>query len=144
VSVRVHVLVHHRHLTPAVAANVKVTLIRRDVTGTNAAAWSALPGAWTVPIQNFLRNGGATPALPDNWVFADAGTPVRSPSADVDARLPRAVTFTVNLTGLAANTRLLLAAIVHSSADPVTLPNQTLETLVRSTRYVAVRSLEIG
>ena len=44
----------------------------------------------TVPVQNFLRNGGATPALPDNWVFADTGTPVQIPSADVDARLPRA------------------------------------------------------
>jgi hypothetical protein len=123
---------------------VKVTLIRRDVTGTNAAAWSALASDWTVPVQNFLRNGGATPALPDTWVFADTGTPVRPPSAEVDARLPRAATFTVNLTGLAANTRLLLVAIVHSSADPVTLPNQTLETLVRSTRYVAVRSLEVS
>ena len=79
VSVRVHVLVHHRHLTPVAAANVKVTLIRRDVTGTNAAAWSALAGDWTVPVQNFLRNGGATPALPDTWVFADTGTPVRNP-----------------------------------------------------------------
>ena len=50
----------------------------------------------------------------------------------------------MNLTGLAANTRLLLVAIVHSIVDPVTLANQTLETLVRGTRYVAVRSLEIG
>jgi hypothetical protein len=143
VRARVHVLVHHRHLVPVAASNVKVTLLRRDVTGTAPAAWAALAGSWAAPVQTFLRSGGATPALPGGWAFADAATPVRSPSAAVDARLPRAVSFDVDFTGAATGARVLLVAVVHSTVDPVTLPNQTLQNLVLGTRFAALRSLEI-
>jgi hypothetical protein len=38
----------------------------------------------------------------------------------------------------------MFVAVVHSGADPVTLPNgQTLENLVRTTRHIAARSIEI-
>jgi hypothetical protein len=143
VRARVDVLVHHRHLTPVNAADVKVTLTMRKVTGTQPLAWSVLAGGWAAPVQTFLRTGGAAPALPDGWTFADAATPVRSPSASIDARLPRSVTFEVDLRGFDAGDRILLVAVVHSTPDPVTLPNQTLETLVRTTRFAAVRSVEI-
>jgi len=147
VAARVDVLVHHRHVTPVAANNVKVTLLRRDVTGTNAAAWAALAGVWAAPVQAFLRGGGAPPALPAGWSFADAATPtpipVRSPAGDVDARLPRAATFDVDFTGLATGTRILLVAVVHSTVDPVTLPGSALQNLVLATRFAAVRSVEI-
>ena len=143
VAARVDVLVHHRHLTPVAGNDVKVTLLRRDVTGTNAAAWAALAGGWAAPVQSFLRTGGATPALPAGWTFADATTPVRSPAGAVDARLPRAVTFDVDFTGLATGTRVLLVAVVHSTVDPTTLPGSALQNLVLGTRFAAVRSLEI-
>jgi hypothetical protein len=143
VNANVDVLIHHRHVTPVAGANVKATLIRRDVSGTNAAAWASLAGTWTGLVQTFLTGGGGAPALPAGWTFADAASPVRSPAADVDARLPRAVTFDVDLTGLAKATRVLLVAIVHSSVDPVVLPGSQLQNLTLGTRFVAVRSVEI-
>jgi hypothetical protein len=143
--VNVDVLVHHRHLTPAIANTVKVTLLRRDVSGTNSAQWATIAGGFTTQLQAFLINGGATPVLPDGWTFADmdAGHVVRNPAGDVDARLPRAATFTVDLHSLAAGNRVLLLAVVNSGADPVQLPNVNLQTLVLGTRFVGLRSLEI-
>jgi hypothetical protein len=147
VAAHVDVLVHHRHLTPIAAANVNVTLLRRDVTGTNVAAWAALAGTWAAPVQTFLRSGGAPPALPAGWSFADAATPtpipVRSPAGPIDVRLPRVATFDVDFTGLATGTRVLLVAVVHSTIDPVTLPGSALQNLVLGTRFAAVRSVEI-
>ena len=143
VQVNVDVLVHHRHLTPVAANNVQITLLRRDVTGTDSSSWTAIAGGFTAAVQTFLRNGGAPPALPDSWAFADATTPVRPASGDVDARLPRSATFTVDFRGLHAQARVLLLAVVHSTVDPVTLPNQSLQSLVLGTRFVALRSIEI-
>jgi hypothetical protein len=143
VAARVDVLVHHRHLKTEPAANVKVTLLRREVTGTAPAAWAALAGTWAAPVQTFLHNGGAAPALPADWTFADTATPVRSPPADVDARLPRAVTFDTDFTGQATGKRFLLVAVVHSVIDPAVLPGSALQALVLGTRFAAVRSVEI-
>ncbi|MEO8297311.1 MAG: hypothetical protein ABI574_05830 [Burkholderiales bacterium] len=144
VRTRVHVQVHHRHSTPAPAATVKVTLLRKDVTGTLDAAWATLPCAWTAAVQALLRTGGGAPALADGWTFADTTQAVRSPAADVDARLSRTVSFDVNLTGLATATRVLLVAVVHSDADPVTLTAGNLQAVVLGNRFVGVRSLEVG
>lgn len=143
VAAKVDVLVHHRHLKPEPAANVKVTLLRREVSGTAPAAWAALAGTFAAPVQTFLHNGGAPPALPAGWTFADTATPVRSPAADVDARLPRAVTFDTDFTGQTAGKRFLLVAVVHSVIDPSVLPGSALQALVLGTRFAAVRSVEI-
>jgi hypothetical protein len=143
VAAKVDVLVHHRHQTPVLAADVKVTLLRLDVTAIPEANWNALPTNWREPVQTLLNTGGAVPALPDGWAFADTAQPVRSPASPVDARLPRAVTFDVDFTGLAKGKRFLLVAVVHSSVDPVALPDATLQPLVLGTRFVTLRSLEI-
>ena len=143
VQAKVDVLVHHRDVRPVPKTDVNVTLLIRDVTGTLPADWSALAGAFTVPLQNFLRGGGTAPALPDGWTFCDTATPLRHPSADIDARLPRNVTFDLNLSSRAVGARLLLLAAVSSVPDPATLANETLESLVRSTRFVSLRSIEI-
>jgi hypothetical protein len=120
-----------------------VTLLRRDVAHPGQAAWAALPGDWTPMVQAFLRAGaGAAPALPAGWTFADAATPIRDASGPIDARLPRATTFDVDFRGVAAGTRILLVAVVHST-DQVVLPEQTLQTLTLGTRFVAVRSVVI-
>jgi len=140
---KVDVLVHHRDVRPVPKSDVNVTLLIRDVTGTLEDDWSALSGGFTVPLQNFLRTAGAPPALPDGWTFCDAATPLRHPSAAVDARLPRSVTFDLNLSSRAVGDRLLLLAAVSSALDSATLANQTLETLVRSTRFISLRSIEI-
>lgn len=143
VRARVDVCVHHRDQRPVPAASVKVTLLRRDVARTGQAAWAALPGDWTALVQAFLiAGGGAAPALPAGWTFADAATPIRDASGPIDARLPRATTFDVDFRGVAAGTRILLVAVVHST-DQVVLPAQTLQTLTLGTRFVAVRSVEI-
>jgi hypothetical protein len=143
VRARVDVCVHHRDLRPVPAASVKVTLLRRDVAHTGQAAWAALPDDWTPMVQAFLRAGaGAAPALPAGWTFADAATPIRDASGPIDARLPRATTFDVDFRGVAAGTRILLVAVVHST-DQVVLPAQTLQTLTLGTRFVAVRSVVI-
>ncbi|HSD29374.1 MAG TPA: hypothetical protein VLL75_18870 [Vicinamibacteria bacterium] len=98
---------------------------------------------WRGPVATLLTTGGAVPPLPNNWAFADAAQPVRSPASPVDARLPRAVTFDVNFTGVAKGTRFLLVAVVHSAIDPVTLPDETLQPLVLGSRFVALRSVAI-
>ncbi|HEV7578662.1 MAG TPA: hypothetical protein VGO85_21715 [Caldimonas sp.] len=143
VHARVDVQVHHR-AGDAIAANaVRVTLLRRDVTGSADPAWAALPCAWTAAVQALLRSGGATPALADGWTFADAAQPVRSPSGPIDARLSRTVSFDADFSGLAAAARVLLVAVVHSDVDPVTLAGATLQTVVLGNRFVALRSVEM-
>jgi hypothetical protein len=143
VHAKVDVQVHHRSGIAVAANQVKVTLLRRDVTGTADPAWAALAAAWTVPVQALLRGGGANPALADGWSFADTGTAVRSPSGPVDARLSRAVTFDVDFSTTAAAARVLLVAVVHSDADPVTLAGATLQAVVLGNRFVALRSVEV-
>ena len=151
----VDVQVHHRFADEAPANDLRVALLMQDVGTTNAtaaaaaaaaAAWSALPCAWAAGVQAWLRAGvGPAPALIDNWSFADLpGNEMRPVAAVVDARRSRTVSFDIDLTPVARGRRVLLVAVIHSSADPVTLPvGQTLETLVRSCRFVAARSLEI-
>ena len=143
VQARVDVQVHHRHSDPVPANQVRVTLLRRDVSGTADAAWAALPSAWTSPVQALLRNGGALPALADGWTFADTAQAVRSPDGPVDARLSRVVTFDVDFTVPAATTRVLLVAVVHSDVDRATLAAGTLQSVVLGQRFVALRSVEI-
>jgi hypothetical protein len=143
VMAKVDVLVHHRHLTPVAGGDVKVALLLFDATGVPGNAWDVLLTAWRDPVVNLIKNGGATPALPNSWQFADGTTPVRSLSGPVDARLPRAATFTVDFTQAKAGTRFLLVAVVHSVVDPVSLPDVTLQPLVLGTRFVALRSVEI-
>src|SRR6185295_10229087 len=143
VHAKVDVQVHHRSGVAADANQVKVTLLRRDVTGTADPAWAALAAAWTGPVQTLLRGGGANPALADGWTFADTGTAVRSPNGPVDARLSRTVTFDVDFSATAAAARVLLVAVVHSDADPVTLAGATLQAVVLGNRFVALRSVEV-
>lgn len=144
VACQVDVQVHHRHTTEAPANDIRVALLMRPVGTTNAAAWSALPCAWAAPVQAFLRAGGALPALADGWTFADPTGPMRPVGAAVDAARSRSVSFSVDLSGIAKGDRVLLVAVVRSTADEVTLPlGQTLEALVRGTRFVAARSVEV-
>ena len=143
VRVRVDVQVHHRSGVAVAANQVRVTLLRRDVTGTADAAWAALPCAWTAPVQTLLRNGGAPPALADGWSFADAAQAVRSPAGPVDARLSRTVAFDADLSAPAATRRVLFVAVVHSDADPVTLAGATLQAVVLGNRFVALRSVDV-
>jgi hypothetical protein len=146
---QVHVQVHHRHTTPVLAGDVRVTLLRRAVTGV-ANIGAALPVAWTVAVQAAVR-AAATPSplpvLADGWTFADEAPAqaVRSPTAALDVRQSRTVTFDVDLRGLAAADRVMLVAVVHTTADAATLPAAAnLQALVLGCRFVAARCIEIG
>ena len=68
---------------------------------------------------------------------------MRSPSGPVDARLSRTVTFDVDFSTAAAAALVLLVAVVHSDADPVTLAGATLQAVVLGNRFVALRSVEV-
>jgi hypothetical protein len=136
---------HHRSGIAVPADQVRVTLLRRDVTGTADPAWRRYRAHGPRRVQTLLRNGGAAPALADGWSFADvdAAQRVRSPPGPVDARLSRVVTFEVDLTVPAATTRVVLVAVVHSDVDPVTLAGATLQAVVLGNRFVALRSVEV-
>ncbi|MGL6109345.1 MAG: hypothetical protein ACRC2B_04515, partial [Rubrivivax sp.] len=149
---QVHVQVHHRHTTAVPAAQVRVTLLRRAVTGVaNIGAALPVPVLWATAVQAAVR-AAATPAplpiLGDGWAFADeaAAQAVRSPAADVDVRQSRAATFDVDLRGLATGDRVMLVAVVHTDADPATLlpAPANLQALVLGSRFVSARCIEIG
>jgi len=146
---QVHVQVHHRHTTPVPAAQVRVTLLRRAVTGV-AAIGAALPVAWVAAVQAAVRAAATPlplPALADGWTFADetAAQAVRSPAAELDVRQSRTITFDVDLRGLAVGDRVMLVAVVHTNADPATLPAAAnLQALVLGCRFVSARCIEIG
>jgi len=68
---------------------------------------------------------------------------VRSPSGPLAARLSRTVTFDVNFSATVAAVRVLLVAVVHSDANPMTLAGatpQAVELGSRSSRCAASRS----
>ena len=158
VNARVDVQVHHRHSDTLPADQVRVTLLARDISGTDAddSAWAALPCAWTGPVQVALRAGGALPAfgslpaLADGWRFADSTQPVRNPSGPLDPRLSRVVSFDVDLGAMlgppqvpAVPRRLMLVAVIHTQADPVDMTGGNLRPVVLANRWVTARSLEV-
>jgi hypothetical protein len=145
----VDVLVHHRDSRPVPASQVRVTLLRRLLTGPEETWGSvAISTAWKVSVQQLLSGDPLPPgwSLDDGW--STANTPrVLSPRGAVDARTPRAVTFDLNFTAITGpRTRDVLLAIVHSSADPVSvasLAGSTLEELVTFSHHVAARIIAV-
>jgi hypothetical protein len=144
---KVHVLVHHRWHASAPPANVKVALLRRDGP-TNGDV--PLGGIWATLVS--IAGGGAVPgALPGGWVKA-ATQLVRPITAPVDARTPRAVTFDVDLSAVADDTRVTFLAVVMSADDQLTAEEllqedgtaaTTVEQLVRHSRHAAARTLRV-
>jgi len=142
---RVDVLVHYRDLRPVAANQVKVILLRRDLPQ-NGALYPAIAisADWKDKVVQMM--GGAPVTLPDTWRNADTVFTNQSPLSDIDARLPRSVTFNVDFTGGAPLTRIMLMAIVHSVPDPlsaVTLVGGTLLDLILRSHQVAARVVEI-
>jgi hypothetical protein len=155
VAQKAFVLVHHRHTKPLPAADVKVALIKRRMTAADGDGGGlALSAAWKTAIVNLVVNG-QNATLDDRWKRANAAetsnpatnavtaaNTVRLPAAPVEARMPRAATFDLNLTGATAGQRYLLLAVVTSSKDPLTaaeLTGATVVDIVLNSRHVAAR-----
>ena len=143
----VHVLVHHRGHPPAARASVQVTLLRRLVPKRlmtkKSVDWLPDPVGWTAAVTNLLRNGTA-PTLPTGWQLADPANGRRNPVADVAAGAPQVATFNVQLgTSIKSGTLVMLAAVVHDPADPVSLGDAPLRQLALDRRHVAVRSVVV-
>jgi len=149
------VLVHHRHTKPVPASEVKVALLkRRLVEADGDGGGLALSDAWKDAVVNLGANG-VNVNLDDHWKRADAPedtdpatnavTPantVKNPAAAIEARLPRAAGFDLNLTAATVGQRYLLLAIVSSSKDPLTkaeLAGAKVGDVVLSCRHVCAR-----
>jgi hypothetical protein len=144
---KVHVLVHHRWSDALPAAKLKVALLRHSYPANGVVPinllWPALVAA---------APGAAQPAaLPDGWsrVTTDLW---QSPAASVDTRVPRAVTFDVDLTADATGSAIVFLAVVMSDPDQISTadlalggPNtaQTGDQLVTSSPHAAAKSLQL-
>jgi hypothetical protein len=143
---KVHVLVHHRWFDPAQPADVKVALLRHDAPADGGEV--ALGGIWATLLA--VSGGGAVPGvLPGGWTKASADFS-KSPTAAIDPRSPRAVTFDVDLSGLDDGTHVCFLAVVMCSQDPInaaeiTKPDAedaaTVDELVLHSRHAAARTL---
>jgi hypothetical protein len=143
-KLRVDVLVHHRDSRPVAAGDVRVALFRRPLSAVTAEPVIPISADWKDKVAQ-LMGGGVPAALPDTWEIAD---PIRTlqPSAGVDARTPRAVTFNVDFTGK-PNGGWILLAVVHSVPDPVsaaTLVGNDVKELVLNSHQVATRVMRIS
>ena len=146
-----HVLVHHRWWDVAPAAQVKVALLRHDIADSRAGLDVPLGGLWAVLLA--IAQGGAVPAvLPDGWAKAGAQL-IASVGAPINARLPRAASFNVDL-GTHGDGAVMFLAVVMSAPDPLTaadgvrmpgsIPVMTVRELVLNSRHAAARSLQLN
>jgi hypothetical protein len=145
---KVHVLVHHRASAPATSAQVRVALLRHAIPANGVVP---LGGLW--PVLVTAAQAGTSPALPDNWTKAASTLTLNlDPNAPADPRTPRAVTFTLDLTGDSPGDAILLLAVVMSTTNRITATDlqlttttqaTTAEQLVMSSPHVAARSILI-
>jgi hypothetical protein len=142
----VHVLVHQRWSSPAAAADVRVALIRHALPANGVVPlgglWPALVGA---------AASGTVPALSDGWSQAGAVF-WKNPDAPVDTRIPRVVSFDLDLTADALWSSFVLVAVVMSAsnqispADLLVSPGTnatTVDQLVTTSPHVAARSVAL-
>ncbi|HEX2784782.1 MAG TPA: hypothetical protein VHN36_14455, partial [Ilumatobacteraceae bacterium] len=110
----VHVLVHHRWSDPLLSNQVKVALLRHDVPSNGVVPLGVL---W--PALIIASGSNAQPAsLPDGWSKAGA-TVWQRPTDAIDPRVPRAVTFDVDLSSDQRGTAIVLLAVVMSDSNQI-------------------------
>jgi hypothetical protein len=147
-NIKIHVLIHHRWSVPLPKASVKVALLRHDLPEDGVVPIGQLwPG-----LVDVAAPGAAEPAtLQDGWSKA-ATSLWLSPAADVDTRVPRAVTFDVNLNSVLRGTAVVFLAVVMSEPDQISAADlsygqgnnaQTYDQLVACSPHVGARSLQV-
>jgi hypothetical protein len=146
--VKVHVLPHHRWKDVLPEAKVKVALLRHALPASGVVPISAL---WPTLVSAAGSAAAEPTALPDGWTKAAANTWQR-PAGGVDPRVPRAVTFDVDLSADAFGSAVVLLAVVMSEEDQIGDADlalggvnkaQTGDQLVVASPHVAAKSLEI-
>ena len=144
--VKVHVLAHHRVQDIMIPANqIKIALLRHALPDNGSVPigplWAALAAA---------APGNAAPAaLPDGWTKASAQL-WQSPAGPVDPRLPRAMTFDVDLSADPTGTALVFLAVVMNTSNQISNTDlalgganqaQTADQLVAASPHVAAKSV---
>jgi hypothetical protein len=142
---QVHVLVHHRWSEPAAA--VRVALLRHDLPASGAVA---LGGLWPALVS--AATSGTEPAsLPDGWSAA-AGQLWKTLGGPVEPRLPRAATFTPDLSADPSGSAILLLAVVMSDSNQISAADlqlsggaqaTTADQLVVASPHVAAKSIAV-
>jgi hypothetical protein len=144
--VKVHVLAHHRVQDVSIPADqVKIALVRHDLPGSGVVPITALWGALVAAAA-----GNAAPAsLPDGWTTASTQL-WQSPTSPIDPRMPRAVTFDVDLSSAATGTAIVFLAVVMSTSNQISNVDLALgganqaqagNELVVASPHVAAKSL---
>lgn len=145
--VRVHVLAHHRVGDQTVSpSNLRIALVRHALPDNGIVA---LGGLWNTLVSAATA---ATPpaSLPDGWAAAGA-TLWQNPAGPVDPRLPRAVTFDIDLSD-ATGTAVVLLAVVMSTSNQISAADlslggantaQTADQLVVASPHVAAKSVYV-
>ncbi|WP_152207346.1 hypothetical protein [Marinobacter changyiensis] len=142
----VDVLLHHRDTRPVAANGAFVVLLWRS-----DASRNTLLGTDCTNLVPFARSltGGAAQPTPAGWnvPLATDGTPLHRVSVPLAARMPRAVSINIDLSGVPNGHRVLLVAIAGSTADqfsaaPAGALDQ-VERLVRHWPHAAARLISV-
>ncbi len=149
----VDVLLHHRDTRPLTPAQSHVVLLWRS-----APAMPTLQALGIADVTPFLTQCAATgnvQAVPGGWQVAGpaVGAAVRSLGVALDARIPRAVSFDVDLSLVDPAHFVLFLAVAWSDADRLAVPPTgfpalpalpTVAHLVRGWPYAAARIVQVS
>jgi hypothetical protein len=138
----VHVLAHHRSGSAAVGADVRVALMMHAMDGSDPPP---LGGLWNALVA---AAGSATPpaTLPDGW--RAAGSVLwQNLAGPVDTRMPRSVSFPLDLSSQADGAVLALVAVVLSKDNLIKAGEDagstTAQDLVVRSAHVVAKSIEL-
>ncbi len=138
----VHVLVHHRSAAAAAGADVRVALMMHVMDSGDAPP---LGGLWTALVA---AAGSATPpaTLPDGWRAAGSSL-WQTLAGPVDTRMPRSVSFPLDLSSQADGAVFALVAVVLSKDNLIIAAEATgatsVQDLVPKSAHVAAKTIEL-
>ena len=136
---RVDVLLHHRDTRALSSNDAYVGLFFREL-ASNAALLAELASTFT-PLHAW--QGGAIPAV-TNWTSAGK----QQLAAPLDAFMPKAVSFDVNLSAVATGNHVLFLAVCGSTVEAPPAPagltgTSTIGDLVRAWPRSALRLVQV-
>lgn len=142
----VDILLHHRDTRPVAANGAFAVLLWRDSSSGNSLMNTDCTNI--VPYVRSLVGGGAAQPVPAGWnVALSGGSPLHRLAVPLAARMPRAVSASIDLSGLPNGRRVLLLAIAGSTADQFTAvptgPIDRVERFVRRWPHAAARLISV-